>query len=156
MIVVAALLVAVLIGGVGLLIFLRRENARQALLVERMRTTAAYGLLQPLLQKSASLHVESVTIRPEGLKVTLYPPPGKTLQCDLASYDMDPLEEAPLEALVQLVTAEIPNLGNSKRYFLRRYRERVGETRIHWYQYMIQSAYKDEVLRAAYDRPGGV
>jgi len=148
--IVAAILLALALGA-GLLFYLRKESARQELLVERMRTSRAYRGVQQMLRMCPSQRVERVVLRPEAVTVTLYPQPNETKVYDFEEHDMDALEPVQLAALAQLVTADIPALGDNRRYCFRQHRERVGDSQVRWYIYMIQSAYKDQILRSAYD-----
>ena len=44
-------------------------------------------------------------------------------------------------------------MTDNRRYFFKDHREPMpGGGIMHWYAYMVQPRYKDEVLRSAYDR----
>lgn len=148
--IVAGLLLLLALGA-GLLLYLRRESARQELLVKRMSTSKAYRGVQQMLRMCPSQRVERVELRPEAVTVTLYPQPNEQQVYDFEAHDMDALEPVQLAALAQLVTADLPMLGDNRKYCFRQHRERVGDAMVRWYAYMIQPAYKDQVLRAAYD-----
>lgn len=145
-------IVLILLLVTALLVYLRRESKRQALLLERMRTTQAFQAVIPILRQCASKYVERVEIRPEAVRITLFQPPRQVVSCAFEQHDLDPLDPVPLEALAQLVTAELPGLGDNRRYFFKLHRERVGDSQVRWYEYMIQPDYKSRVMRTAYDK----
>lgn len=132
---------------------LRRAHARQLLLMERMRTSAAYHYVQPLLQACRNQRIERVVLRPEAVTVTFFSPVGKKYQCVFDQHGLDPLSHEPLGALAQLATVELPELSDNSRYFFRPHRDRLENgSFLVWYEYMVQPRYKDNVLRAGYDR----
>lgn len=131
---------------------LRRYHSRQELLKRRIRTSEAYLCLRPLLDRCRTLRVERISLRPDRVVVTLFDPPGKRLQCVFEEHGLDDMEPAPLAALAQAITAELPMLRDNRRYFFKSYLEDVGGITLRWYEYMIQSPYKDAVLRERYDR----
>ena len=131
---------------------LRRYYSSQALLQERIRQSEAYLCVRPLLERCRTLRVERITLRPDRVVVTLFDPPGRKLQCVFEEHGLDSMEPVPLAALAQAVAAELPMLQDSQRYFFKSYREDAGGIILRWYEYMIQPAYKDRVLRERYDR----
>lgn len=131
---------------------LKRYHSRQELLQERIRRSEAYLCVRPLLERCRTLRVERISLRPERVVVTLFDPPGRKLQCVFEEHGLDDMEPEPLQALAQVTAAELPMLADNQRYFFKAYREDAGGVILRWYEYMIQPAYKDEVLRERYDR----
>lgn len=144
-------LLALIALGVAAVKF-RRYYSRQALLQERIRRSEAYLCVRPLLERCRTLRVERITLRADRVVVTLFDPPGRKLQCVFEEHGLDDMEPEPLLALAQTVTADLPMLGDSQRYFFKTYREDAGGVLLRWYEYMIQPDYKDAVLRERYDR----
>ena len=147
---ILCVLALVALGVAGLR--LRRYFNRQALLQERIRRSEAYLCVRPLLERCRTLRVERITLRPDRVVVTLFDPPGRKLECVFEEHGLDSMEPVPLAALAQTVTTDLPMLGDSQRYFFKSYREDGGGVILRWYEYMIQPAYKDAVLRERYDR----
>ena len=148
----AGLCAAALAGLAVLVARLKRVHSRQELLRERIRTSETFQCLRPLLERCRKLRVERVSLRPDRVVVTLFDPPGRKMQCVFEEHGLDPVEQEPLLALAHAVAEELPMLGDSQRYFFKVYREDAGGVTLRWYEYMIQSAYKDSVLRERYDR----
>ena len=131
---------------------LRRRHDRQALLQERIRHSETYVCVRPLLERCRSLRVESITFRPDAVIVKLFAPPGKTLRCVFEEHGLDEAQPEPLMALAQVAGEDLPMLTDNRKYFFKAYREDRGGEILRWYEYMIQPAYKDSVLRERYDR----
>lgn len=142
----------VVIGLAAALVRMRRVHSRQDLLQERIRDSEAFLCVKPLLERCRTLRVESIVFRPDAVVVKLFAPPGKTLKCVFEEHGLDEAEPEPLMALAQAVVDELPMLGDNRKYFFKAYREEVGGEVLRWYEYMIQPAYKDSVLRERYDR----
>ena len=134
------------------LLRMRRVHSRQDLLQERIRDSEAFLCVRPLLERCRTLRVESIIFRPDAVIVKLFNPPGKTLKCVFEEHGLDDAEPEPLMALAQAAAEELPMLQDNRKYFFRAYREEVGGDVLRWYEYMIQPAYKDSVLRERYDR----
>lgn len=131
---------------------LRRFHDHQELLQERIRNSEAFMCVRPLLERCRSLRVESIVFRPDAVIVKLFAPPGKTLKCVFEEHGLDEAESEPLMALAQVAAEELPMLKDNRKYFFKAYREDRGGEVLRWYEYMIQPAYKDSVLRERYDR----
>lgn len=147
-----ALAVAALVGVAVLIVRLKRFTGRQELLEERVRTSETYRCVRPMLERCRALRVERVVLRPEEVAVTLYQPPGKVMRCVFEEHGLDSAGPEPLLALAQVVAADLPMLADHRRYFFKVHKESTGAGVVRWYEYMIQSDYKDSVLRADYDR----
>lgn len=134
------------------LLRLRRVYERRSMLQQRIRDSETYLCVRPLLERCRKLKVESIIFRPDAVVVKLFNPPGKTLKCVFEEHGLDDVEPEPLAALAQIAGDELPMLKDNRQYFFRAYREEVGGDVLRWYEYMIQPAYKDSVLRERYDR----
>ena len=145
----ALVLIAVLAAA---LVQLRRYRKRQELLQERILTSETFLCVRPLLERCRTLRVERVILRPEGVTVTLYDPPGKMLRCAFDEHGLDHAAPEPLLALAHAATEVLPMLGDNRQYFFKVHKEETGDEAFRWYEYMIQADYKDSVLRQRYDR----
>ena len=130
----------------------KRFHDRQALLRERILTSETFLCVKPLLDRCRTLRVESIVFRPDAVIVKLFTPPGKVLKCVFEEHGLDQPEPEPLQALAQAAAQVLPMLADNQRYFFKAYREESGGDERRWYEYMIQPAYKDSVLRERYDR----
>ena len=135
-----------------MLLRVRRIHSRQALLAQRIRHSETFVCVKPLLERCHTLKVESIVFRPDAVIVKLFALPGKTLKCVFEEHGLDEVGPEPLLALAQVAAEELPELGENRKYFFKAYREDRGGENLHWYEYMIQPAYKDSVLRERYDR----
>lgn len=145
----ALLALAALLAAV---IRLRSIHSHRELLQERILTSETFLCVRPMLERCRTLRVERVTLRPDAVIVTLYDPPGKTFKCVFEEHGLDPVEPEPLQALARAAAEVLPMLADNQQYFFKAYREDAGDLTVRWYEYMIQSDYKDSVLRKRYDR----
>ena len=146
------LLLLLALAGVALaMLLLRRYDHRQDLLQSRLRSLKTYQYVQPLIERCRTLHVETITLRPEGITVTLFDPPGKSLRYVFEEHGLDEVAPEPLQGLAQAFALDLPELGKPRQYSFRSYREQTGDETVRWYEYMIQPKYKDSILRQRYD-----
>lgn len=137
------------LGCAWLLIRSRQERLAQRELVARVRRSELYGHLYPELLRAGSRAVETVTIRPEAMAIRFLRPTGDTHVCTFESLGFDPMEQEPLYALAQAVAVDLPCLRDPDAYlFVTRQEHHPDGTPWCWYQYAIQTDYKDELLRA--------
>ena len=144
------------LGLAALFVVLRRLRARherEETLMARVRTSPLYARLYPLLEQCRKQDVETVVIRPEEVRITLYRPTKKTIRFIFAEYGFDPVDQPPaLLALSQAVAADLECLNDPRRYFSSTHTEpRDAGGVFRWYQYQIQPDYKDQTQRAWYD-----
>lgn len=148
-------LAAVALASLTALVCLRHARDRRTLLLQRVRTSRTYLCVRPMLEACESLPVERVVLRPDGVTVTLFDPPGKTLSCVFEQHGLDDAAPEPLLALSQAVAEDFPILGDNQRYFFKAHQENDGDEVLRWYEYMVQPGYKNAVQRRRYDRPDG-
>lgn len=146
--------IAIALVALGCLIWIRRdrrERKRQRDMVMYMRQSDLYAHLYPMLRKLESMHVESVAIRREEVRVRTYQPAGRVLRFTFEKHGFDPLEDAALYALAQAIGVDVPNLRDRKRYELITHDdERASGGKAAWYEYLILTDYKDDMSRARY------
>ena len=151
----------IIAGAVVLLVALylvrRRLAARQrteATLMARMRSSAMYGRLYPVLVKCSQCCVERIIIRPEEVRIVLYKPMNREYRFNFEAHGLDPVDRPQaLRALAQAIALDVPVLADpAKYYFSTHTAPRDGGGSYHWYEYAVQVAYKDQMLRAWYDQ----
>ncbi len=132
----------------------RNANERSTALVERVRTSALYTRLYPLLEKCNDCCIEQVMIRAEEVRITLYKPMNRTVRFVFDEQGLDPVDQPEtLRALSQAVALDVECLGDPARfYFAEKSARRDVGTRDVWYEYNVQPDYKDQMLRAWYDQ----
>ena len=148
----AALLLA------ALYLLRRRLTARQrreATIMERMRSSQMYGRLYPVLVKCSQCCVERIIIRPEEVRIILYKPMNREYRFDFEAHGLDPVDRpAALRALSQAIALDVPVLADPAKYYYSTHSSpRDGGGSYHWYEYAVQIDYKDQMLRAWYDKP---
>lgn len=146
--------IAIALVALGCLICIRRdrrERKRQRDMVMYMRQSDLYAHLYPMLRKLESMHVESVAIRREEVRIRTYRPAGRVLRFTFEKHGFDPLTDEALYALMQAIGVDVPNLRDRKRYELITHAdERASGGKAAWYEYLILTDYKDDMSRANY------
>lgn len=143
---------ATLAGG-AVILRERRERGRQKRLVGHLRQSDMYAHLYPLIRKLEQMHVESVAIRREEVRVRLYRPAGKVVRFTFEKHGFDPLEDERILALAQAIGVDMPLLRDRRRYTLIAHDdERDMGGKGLWYEYMIRTDFKDDMSRSAYMR----
>ena len=144
---------AALAAAVGLWILLRerRERTRQKQMIGYLRQSDLYAHLYPLILQLEEMHVESVAIRREELRVRTFRPAGKVYRFTFEKHGFDPVEDDRLFALAQAVGVDAPKLRDRRRYdFIVHEDERDHGGKAAWYEYMIRTEFKDDMSRADY------
>ena len=132
---------------------LTQRQHREATLMARMRSSAMYGRLYPVLVKCGQCCVERIIIRPEEVRIVLYKPMNREYRFNFEAHGLDPVDRPQaLRALAQAIALDVPVLADpAKYYFSTHTAPRDGGGNYHWYEYAVQIAYKDQMLRAWYD-----
>ena len=152
----------IIAGGIVLLaaLFLLRRRLlvrqrQEATLMARMRTSAMYERLYPMLQRCSRYCVERVIIRPEEVRIVLYKPMNRVIRFAFEEHGLDPVERpVALRTLTQAIVRDMPFLGDTRKYYLSTHAApRDGGGTYHWYEYTVQVDYKDMLLRAWSDQP---
>ena len=133
---------------------LTQRQHREATLMARMRSSAMYGRLYPVLVKCGQCCVERIIIRPEEVRIVLYKPMNREYRFNFEAHGLDPVDRPQaLRALAQAIALDVPVLADpAQYYFSTRTAPRDGGGNYHWYEYAVQIAYKDQMLRAWYDQ----
>lgn len=133
---------------------LQYRHDRDVALIGRMRTTALYKQLLPLIEHYDGRCVEQILIRSEEVAIRLYRPSNKVVRFSFAAHGLDVVDRPEaLEALARALAVDAPSLDDrSKFWFVRRSAQRDLGARDVWYEYNVQPAYRDALLRAAYDQ----
>lgn len=145
------------VAAAGLAIALRQvrdAHERDTELIARVRTSALYTRLYPLLERCRDCCIEQVMVRGEEIRITLYKPMNRTVRFVLEEQGLDPVDQPQtLRALARAIALDVDCLGDPDRFFFvaRSVRSDVGAT-IRWYEYNVQPDFKDQMLRAWYDQ----
>ena len=147
---------AVLAAGLFLLRrLLQNRNDRDAALIERARTTALYRQLLPTLEQCEHCCVEQILVRSEEVTIRMYRPMNEVVRFNFAAQGLDAVDHPEtLQALAKAMAVDVPSLDDPDRFwFVRKSSPRdLGREDI-WFEYNVQPAYRDVMLRAWYDRP---
>ena len=145
--IIVAAVIFVIVAAV-LLLRLTGENARQEKMVMRVRTTELYSHLYPMLRQYDNDFIESVTIRKEGVVIRTIVPLGGETRYTFARHGLDEPGDDVLYALAQAIMVDMKALRNEKHYRFRCHTiVKPNGDKGEWYDYVISSAWKDEVLR---------
>ena len=151
----------IIAGAVVLLIvlYLIRQRLtgraqREATFMERMRSSDMYVRLYPVLVKTRECCVERILIRPEEVRIVLYKPMNREYRFEFEAHGLDNVDRpAALRALAQAIALDVPVLADTAKYYFSTHTApRDGGGNYHWYEYAVQIAYKDQMLRAWYDQ----
>lgn len=132
----------------------RDRHDRDNALIERVRTSALYTRLYPLLEKCDECCIEQVMIRPEEVRITLYKPMNRVVRFMFEEQGLDPVDQPQtLRALSRAIVMDVDCLGDpDKFYYVEKSAPRDVGTKDVWYEYNVQPDYKDQMLRAWYDQ----
>lgn len=130
-----------------------RQN-REATFMNRMRTTDMYQRLYPALTKCRECCVERIIIRPEEVRIVLFKPQNQEYRFDFEAHGIDPVARpVALRALAQAIALDVPILAETDKYYFSTHcAPKDGGGNYHWYEYAVQIAYKDMILRARYNQ----
>ncbi|MBQ8555955.1 MAG: hypothetical protein IJ438_08790 [Clostridia bacterium] len=151
---VIIVLVIIVLAVVALVLLrLKERHARESMLMERVRTSAMYSRLYPVLDRCCQCCIERIIIRPEEVRIVLYKPMNRTYRFVFEDHGIDPVDQpAALQALSQAVALDVPCLADPNHYYFRVHTApRDGGGNYRWYEYAVQPDYKDMMLRAWYD-----
>ena len=132
---------------------LTERQRREATLMARMRSSAMYARLYPVLVKCSQCCVERIIIRPEEIRIVLYKPMNREYRFNFEAHGLDPVDRpAALRALSQAIALDVPVLADPAKYYISTHSSpRDGGGSYHWYEYAVQIDFKDRMLRAWYD-----
>ena len=138
-------------AGLWVLLRERRERTRQKRMIGYLRQSDLYAHLYPLILQLEQMHVESVAVRREELRVRTFRHAGKIYRFTYEKHGFDPVEDDRLFALAQAVGVDAPKLRDRRRYdFIVHEDERDHGGKAAWYEYMIRTEFKDDMSRADY------
>ena len=132
----------------------RDRHERDTALMERVRTSALYTRLYPLLEKCDECCIEQVMIRAEEVRITLYKPMNRVVRFVFEEKGIDPVDQPQtLRALSRAIAMDVECLGDTdKFYYVEKSAPRDVGAKDVWYEYNVQPDYKDQMLRAWYDQ----
>ncbi len=145
------LALAVLVACAIVVFHDRRVRKRQKQLVSYLRQSDLYAHLYPMVKRIERMHVESVAVRREEVCVRAYEPAGRMLRFTFEKHGFDDLEDDRLYALALALAVDAPILRDSKRYELLTHEAQcMNGGKAAWYEYMIRTEFKDNMVRASY------
>ena len=152
------IILALAAAAAGLFLLQRIVSNRQErdrMLMERVHTTALYRAFYPTLKRSAQCCVEQILIRRGEITIRMFRPMNEVVRFNFAAQGLEQVDNPlALQALARALAMDNPALDDpAKFWFVRRTARRdVGQPDV-WYEYNVQPAYRDAMLRSWYDRP---
>ena len=134
---------------------LRDRHEMALTMAERVRTTALYRQLYPVLRECEGRCVEQIMLRRSEVVIRMFRPYKEVIRFSYAAHGLDNVENTDvLQALAQALAVDVPMLDDPKKFWFTRKSAPmdVGRQDV-WFEYNVQPAYRDDLLRAAYDRP---
>lgn len=136
-----------LVGAIILLVIDRRSRQREALRVERMRNSALYWQIKPLVEFAGRHDIDYIRIERDLIAFFSVCPPGKMGEFVPSHFGYAPLSAHKTLALAQLLSEDLPQLQSSAKYRFRRYSViRPNGVKDNAYQYTIRSGYKTALV----------
>ena len=151
------LTLAVVAAGMFLLWrVMRNRHTWSEDMVERVRTTAVYRKLWPVIAPYEGRCVEQILLRREGVTIRLFRPMKEQVRFQFTAHGLDEVDSAEvLQALARALARDLPMLDDPDKFWLvRKTMPRDLGRQDVWFEYNVQPAYRDALLRADYDRPG--
>lgn len=136
-----------LIGACILLMADHRSRQKEALRVERMKHSAMYWQMVPMIEFARRHDIDCIRVERDRVSFFSVCPPGKMGEFIPTSFGYAPMNEHKTLALAQLLSEEFPQLQSASKYHFRRYR--VMRPNGIWdkaYQYTIRSNYKTALM----------
>ncbi len=127
---------------------IRRTDKLQTRMAARVRTTALYGHIYPLLLACDSPYLESLTVRPEGISLRLYEPLGSETKYTFKKHGLDEPTPETLEAVAHAIAIDLPILQDDRHYAFKPHTatDHRGQ-RYRWYAYTVKPEHKSRMLR---------
>jgi hypothetical protein len=149
--VLVGLVILVLIVAALLLLRLTAESRQQKKLVQRVRTTNLYSHLYPMFRRYDNEYLESVILRPEGVRIRTIT--GSEKHYTFRKHGLDNPSDDTLYAIALATLVDMRILRNTRNYVFRSHAEmRPNGDKGFWYDYVITHDRKDTVLRATSGR----
>ncbi len=149
--VVVVMVIIILAVAAFLLLQLSAEKRQQQKLVQRVRTTNLYSHLYPMFRRYDNEYLESVVLRPEGVRIRSIS--GGEKHYTFSKHGLDNPSDDTLYAIALATLVDMRVLRNTHHYVFRSHTEvRPNGDKGFWYDYVITHDRKDAVLRAASKR----
>ena len=136
------------------LMSLKERQNRDAALIDRVRTSALYRQLYPILEKCQDCLIEQVMIREEEVRITLYQPMNRSVRFIFERHGLDRVDQPDtLRILARAIAVDVPRLAEPDKFFfvVQSQKRDIGKRDV-WYEYNVQPDYKDVMQRAWYDK----
>ena len=134
---------------IAAMLFIRYRRVQQEItqLIQRLRDTALYRRLYPLLMCSANHGLEEVYVFPGGICFRTITPTPRTRWFIFAQEGFDDLTADTVSILIQAMAVDVACLGQRSLYVLEQGEERTGEEKYTWYAYRLYPHCKDRCLQ---------
>ncbi len=145
--VIVVLVMLVVVAAALLLLRLTAESRQQKQLVQRVRSTNLYSHLYPMFRRYDNENLESVILRPEGVRIRTIS--GSETHYTFRKHGLDNPADDTLYAVALATLVDMRILRNTRHYVFRSHTEmRANGDKRYWYDYVITHERKDTVLRA--------
>ena len=149
--VIVVLVMLVVVVAALLLLRLTAESRQQKQLVQRVRSTNLYSHLYPMFRRYDNENLESVILRPEGVRIRTIS--GSETHYTFRKHGLDNPADDTLYAVALATLVDMHILRNTRNYVFRSHTEmRSNGDKRFWYDYVITHERKDTVLRATSKR----
>ena len=143
------LLSAGLLAAFGLFMADERRRQHELLRMERMRGSALYYQLYPLVRYARRYSLDRVRVERDRVIFYGVCPPGRIGEFSLSQHGFRPMTAERTRALAQVLAEDLPALQAASHYRLRRYWvARPNGMRDYGYVYEIRSGYKTALMYA--------
>jgi len=132
--------------AVMLLFRYRRGQVEMVHLIRRLRDTAMYRQLYPMLMNCAARGLEEVYVSPAGVRFRTIARSHMPQMFLFAREGFDDLTEDTMAVLVQALALDAGCLSHRDLYQLDQGEEVFGEVRFSWYAYQLHPECKDRCL----------
>ncbi|MBO2515692.1 MAG: hypothetical protein CW338_00250 [Clostridiales bacterium] len=148
--------IAVGIGAVALLAVSSRRKQKELMRVQKLKGSPFYRELSPYVRYVRHRALDQILIERDQIIFKGMNPPEVLCRFSLSDRHMRFMDKGKLWSMVQLLSNEIPDLRDPKRYRLRSYKvtRANGEKDKAW-EYIARAGYKSYVLRTLQWRAAG-
>ena len=140
-------LAAILVVGLYLLAWYRRERQKEIYRMESLRDSQLYKDIYPLVQRAAARDLEQVRVERERVTITQVYPPGTLGVFELRQARHFQMSRTRTRVMAEVIAEDIDILQDRRKYSLSRYRViRANGSVDYGYLYTIRTPYKDSIM----------
>ncbi len=143
----AMLVLCCVFAALFLLVFERRQRAQEHERVNRLRLSALYRQLRPMIEYCKRWDLEQVRVERDRITVTRVSPPGKLWEFIPMRHGYRPFSRSRAHAICLLLSEEFVDIADPAKYRCKRYTIiRPNGKRDYGYVFTIRSPYKDSLV----------